>query len=71
MEIPIYKQRNLSMVNIDDYIRQRKLFGAKSIIWGKHGLKIFYKFLKMSYKIPKNEIHGLRFLGLKHYIRNN
>lgn len=68
----ILRQKDLSMLNIDDYIRQRVKSGAKSIMWGNHGLKIISKYLgcltgTASFRI--SEIHGLRFLGVKHYIR--
>lgn len=64
-------QKDLSMSNIDDYIRQRVKSGAKSIIWGKNGLNVFNRYLaSLVGEIHPIKIHGIQCFGIKHYIRN-
>ena len=74
-------QKEVNMSNVDDYIRNRKrVFNAKAcggrlkIYWGKKALEYFEAFVHASwpiefgYKLP-DTVHGLTYMGVKHYIR--
>lgn len=64
------KQKDLTMLDIDNYIIERARSGAKQIIWGRNkGLKSFYMFANTFYKTTYKQLHGLTCMGLKHYIR--
>lgn len=64
-------QKDLLVSDVSDYIRQRYKSGAKSIVWGKQGLKIFNGYLELFVgNLSINEIHGIKFCGMRHYIRN-
>ena len=65
------KQKDITILNIDDYIIARKKSGTKSIIWGKHGLTIFNAYLAtLVGELHPNKIHGALVFGMRHYIRN-
>lgn len=64
-------QKYLTILNIDDYIIARKKSGVKSIIWGKHGLTIFNRYLApLVGELHSIKIHGALAFGIRHYIRN-
>lgn len=66
------KQKDITMLNIDDYIREKARSGARKIIWGRNnGLKCFYRFVNALNKTTFKQLHGIVFMGLRHYIKGN
>ncbi len=71
------KQNEINAINVDDYIREQKTNGSKKIIWrNKNAIKIFRRFARAvyfheGYRLPHSFPHGVPFMGIKHYIKNN
>lgn len=65
------RQNLVTIVNVDDYIRERKKGGAKKIIWGSNsGLQAFFNLVSSFVKVNRvKQLHGIRFMGIKHYLR--
>ena len=68
------KDKEINAINVDDYMRDRKRAGAKSVRWGKNGAVYFKGFVKAlydaeCYKYPRTFFSGFLFMGLKHYLR--
>ena len=66
--------KDITAINVDDFIREKKLKNAKYIRWGKNGQKYFKNFVKSlydfeHYRYPKTFFNGFTFMGIKHYKR--
>ena len=66
------KDKDITMFNVDDYIRERKRAGAKYIKWGTNGIKQFRRFARIiyhdiSFRLPHSFPSGHVFMGIRHY----
>ena len=64
----------ITIYNVDDFIRERKQKGAKRIIWGKNGVRHLRKFARIIYhdngfRLPHSFPSGDLFMGIKHVKR--
>ena len=64
--------KDITAINVDDYIRERKKAGAKYIKWGINGVKHFRFFARIIYhdsllRFPHSFPNGHQFMGIKHY----
>lgn len=62
------KLKDVTFLNVDDYVRERLRNGAKKIFWDKNGANLLKLFLinsgfQISSSFPKGDI----FMGIKHY----
>lgn len=69
------KDADITIANVDDFIRERKRNRARYIRWGKNGARYFKRFVRavcapdeygIGFKVPKN-LNGITFMGIKHY----
>ncbi len=60
----------INILTIDDYIREQKAKGRKTITWNKKDVKVFRKFIRITnldYRLPHDYPNGHMFMGIKHY----
>jgi hypothetical protein len=65
-------QKDISISDVDDYIREQKKLGKKSIRWGANGKRCFRYLVKATYAglnwhQPRKIFNGFKFMGVKHY----
>ena len=68
------KDKDITTFNVDDHIRELSRNGANRIVWGKNGARHFRRFVLANlgasfFRSPKT-IHGLYFMGIRHYLRS-
>lgn len=66
------KDKDITSINVDDYIREVIRKGINYVRWGKNGAEHFKNFAKAvlefeGYKLPKSFFSGFYFMGVKHY----
>lgn len=66
------KQENITMINVDNYIRECKKQGKQVIYWDKKPVKYLRKFARIiyndsGYHLPHSFPNGEMFAGIKHY----
>ena len=76
------KREEITVYNIDEYIREKKKNGfkinkpVKRMFWNKKQAKIFYEFAKdvlfdLSCAIPPKFPDKCNFMGIKHFIKKD
>ena len=69
------KQSEITSLNVDDFVRERKRNGSKYIRWNKKAFSYFRRFYiavcEMNYIKPQRNLNGLTFMGIKHYYETN
>jgi hypothetical protein len=67
-----FSKANLSVYNLDDYIRQERVNGKKTLTWSGERLKLLRDFVRAYTKseLPINFPNGHTFLKIKHYAKN-
>lgn len=70
------KQKDITAINVDDYIREQKKSGKKFIIWDKKKVLIFRKFARATFhdplfnwRMPHSFPDKALFMGIKHFCK--
>ena len=59
------KDKDITVMNVDDFIREKRRAKAKFIRWGKNGAKCLLKFVKAD---NVDYERGFLYLGIRHFI---
>lgn len=70
------KDKYITEINVDDYIREQKRKGKKIIYWGLNGRKMLRKFAKIifhdsQYRLPHSFPNNDVFMGIRHQSKTN